>query len=226
MTTDDIKTVANTLAESKGSKLDLDTLLLHRIQEFCRESRFSWRRKTTTFNTTAGTADYNLASTTLLPTSTDAADLEQVESVSYVASITDVRPLHPVFDIETIEYWLSDTTQDVPAYYFMKPGTDLTLRLAKVPGGTYSIRVTYWAVPATTDGSSMVPLVPARFHGALVKGLKMDIWANAFGEGSSKYQTAQAEYMKAVEQAIEKSSWSIRREFRLRSVDRSIRSTR
>lgn len=226
MTIDQITDLANTQAESKGSTLDLRTMFLHRLQEFCREARFHWRRKTTTFTTTAGTADYDLSSTTLLPTSTDAADMEQIISVSYLASATDVRPLHPVFDIETIEYWLSDLTQDVPSYYFIKPGTDVTLRLAKVPGGAYSIRVTYWAIPATVENASTVPLVPARHHDALVKGLKMDIWENAFGEGSSKFQSAQASYQRAVQQAIEKNTWSTRRELRLRSVDRSIRSTR
>lgn len=219
MTTEEIQLLANSQAERKGSTLDLSGLLLLRVQDFCRAAHFDWRRKAGTLSTVAGTATYDLSATM--------SDMEEIIAVLYARTVTHVPELAPIQDPIAAELIRADTsTTGEPGGYLIEPGTFFTIRITPIPAGVYSLRIPYWAIPETFGASTAVPLVPAILHGALVKGLKMDIWANVYGESSTKYQIAKADYDNAVLDAIAKKNFNSGRVIQFKSRDSAIRSTR
>jgi hypothetical protein len=208
----------------KPKELDAHLCLLQVIQDYCKAHRFSWRRRSNTFSTTAATSTYDLSSSTLL----NRKDVEEIISVRYVKSVSDVQKLDFIEDAESVEEIQSSTTTGEPAAWAFDPtNPDDSILISPVPAGTYTMRVTYWAVPDLSDNESAtdVPLVPRKNHSTLQKLLETEFWRVIHGPENPKYQTAKANSDAAVEQDIEKARGTTRHKMQWLDDEDSVRST-
>lgn len=221
-----IQTV-HTLTENKGSNLGLETLYIHRLQKFCAEKRFWWRKKTFYFQTLPLEGSYDLTAITTVPSSAG-VEVEEFTKVVYVRSSTDLVELTPLFDdavqLEVIE---SELTGE-PGGFFVDPNSYQTLRFNLIPADIYKIRVTCWALPnpVLDNTNEVVPLVPGYLHHVIVDGLVMDVWRSVYGEQDPKYLTAKREYEAGVERAMAKSSFDASYAPSFKSREAAVRSTR
>lgn len=206
----------------KPKELDAHLCLLQVIQDYCKAHRFSWRRRSDTFSTVASTRSYDLSNSNIL----DAPDLEEIISVRYVASASDIRKVDFVEDAEAVEDLITSTTAGEPAVWAFDPD-DSDAIVLNLPAAAYTMRVTFWAVPDITDNEAAtdVPLVPRRNHSTLQKLLETELWRVIHGPENPKYQTAKANSDAAVEQDIEKARGTTRHTLRWMDDEDSVRST-
>lgn len=235
MTLDEIKELASGNTERKGEgQLNLDLLVAKSIQKVCGKKRFWWRKRTLTFTTTASTATYDLTSSSLATTPSNAGyDVEEIISVDYIRGAQDVVHLEPIFDEESQIAVLAAGETGEPGSYFNDIGSPGTLRFDKIPAGTYTIRVTFWAMPnigSTYGGveqtSGAVPLVPAGFHYVIVDRVEYDILRRLYGPTDPKVVSAKLEYEESLEDLMAKNSFDVHKTVSFASKETAVRSTR
>jgi hypothetical protein len=190
-----IKEMANRRTERRGEKtLDLDYELLDVIQDFCSRYYWYWRRLTAVLTTAPGVAVYNLAD----QNGANALNCEKIISAHYVRGTDDMCQLSIVTDAGEVSRIIEgeSTSSGEPSRILREPGYDSVVRIAPTPNAAYRVRIMFWALPsmATDALGETVPLVPARCHRILVRGLEANIFRYAIGEGAAKYTAAKQDY--------------------------------
>jgi hypothetical protein len=223
LTIDEITDQADVMTGRRAPKeLDKKTLLIQLIQEFCQEKRFFWRRKTVTFTTTSGTQAYDLTASA----GANAYDLDEIISLKYVKSTSEVWDVLPVFDAAAVAESLADTTTGEPGTYAAKDGSENQINIFPIPSGTYTLRLTYWAVPDIASVTTQaVPLVPKRYHRTLVFGLASVLAAAIIPADATKAQAMQQLYLSGLQKAIDHGEFDVTKRLQfLDGEDDAIRS--
>lgn len=191
--------LADRRTERRGSKtLDLNSEFVMALQFFCMELRWSWRRKLTVWNLTAGVWQYDLSASA---PGADAGDMQQIvkHGVRYYPNpnASSWGELTPMFE-RNLQSAASYQNQYAPSpapprQYFINPF--MVFNVTPVPDQNYPISIDYWAVPSIIDSlGEPIPLVPAFLHHVLLKRLEAQIFRYTLGEGAAKYQAAMGEY--------------------------------
>lgn len=170
------------------------------LQQFCGETRWSWRDKFVVMNMQAGVWQYDLGD----PTGANALDFHQFKKhgVRYYANPgnpTQWSEITPMYegDRQSSALYTNLSGLGIPApprQYFTQ--NFLTLCITPIPDSNYPMSLSYWAIPNVTLDSmdEQIPLVPAFLHHVLLKRLEAQIFRYTIGEGATKYQACMAEY--------------------------------
>jgi hypothetical protein len=207
--------------ERRGKTLDLKKELVIVAQEFCQERRWHWRKKSTAFNTAAGTEIYDLADQAGMAGLTCERVCKEGPKIFRTAS--DYVAMSAIFETDLQEIARENDGQDTPAQYFMD-GQD-QFRPVPVPNGIYKIRIPMWVLPDDSAMEEAITLVPAHLHHIVLKGLEARIFRFTLGEGSTKYTAAVAEYEKAVFKAGLSTDFAEGRVREWKSDEEAIRSS-
>jgi hypothetical protein len=222
------------LTEHKADqRVDFNNLFSQRLVKFCQEKQFWWRKSIFSIYTIANVPTYDFSQTGTdvngnpLP---GVLDWEQFIKAELWLNGQKMGELEPNFDIEDI----SDAQEQAPLYqgmpgqYCIEPGTLTTVRLMQCPDGAgYKAKFAYWQIPQPVDDSDndTIPLIPVRYHHALVTGLKMDITGFLYGEKADLYAVAQAEYMDSVAKAVARPDISSEKKLQFIVQEEGVRST-
>jgi hypothetical protein len=210
-------------------KLNLDQEFLALLQDFCSEYYWSWRKYSVGFDTTTGTQTYDIG-----PSDGSEFECEQLISVKVfpdpigpTGGGESWRRLVPLYDTDSMDYALEDTTQGPPAKYFPALGDPDSLFISPIPDNVYHLRATYWALPNSRYDAlpDQIPLVPAYLHRILAKGLEAQIYRFCLGEMSAQYSTAFAEYSDAKDRAALKRDFGTGKVREYTDPEHAIRST-
>lgn len=217
LTIDDIVKQANTRTENRAaSKLDLGFEFQAELQNFCRENRFWWLRKTAKFTTVVGTSTYDLSAAGL----DIAPDMAEIIGVYRFNSMNQIdAELVPIIDELTQEQCLENTVQGDVVNFFISPGTLQTIALGAPADNAVLLHVAYWAGFDINTGSdnTAVPLVPFWLHGGLVTILERRIFSYLYGQEDPRYEVADNQYKAFVEQAQRRPYWTVQKQRELRS---------
>jgi hypothetical protein len=183
------------LARTEGKAkhaLNLDLELLIVIQQFCQAAGWGWKQKKHAFNTVDGLAGYTLP-----------ADVDTIAAVHVFRAGEEPRKLAELFDQGSFINTDVLIQKGMPLNWYRKPSDELTLMLDPVPNDiVFAVTVSYDAVPVALPTDDVVPIVPAKHHKLLVKGLEKTILRYTLGEESAKYQTVSEEYAAEVAGAV------------------------
>lgn len=226
MNREDIITHVDALTEHRASRqIDMTRLFELRLQKFCQEKRYWWREKRGSFTTVAGTATYDLTSSSY----GDMDDIDELERVIWIESAAsgDFTELNLVIEPSYRLLASLQTTQDRPSAYFIEANTLRTLRLTPVPNEAKTVYVYYWAIPipAVDRPDGTIPLVPEQYHNCLIDGLKMDVFEFLYGVESPKYQAAVADYKNMVDKANSKNASSVQKRLQWISKEAAVSSS-
>lgn len=193
---------------------DFQAKLSQVAQEFCAEYRYWWRKKRLAFSTTAGTASYDFSGGTSSVTTVPAgagAYIEEITQIILIDSTGATVQINPVTDDTSIAQYEADTTQAQPSVW-MPDESSLSnvqaIRLGKIPNGTYSMKMFFWAMPnqAVDTSDDVIYIIPPFLHHVLQTGLEREVWRLAYGEQDARFVSAAQLYKKKVDAAKVKRS--------------------
>lgn len=201
MTRDSIIELADQWTERKGKQFNLQKMYEFAVAHVCKQNRFWWRKKLITFNMVIGTTTYDLTSITTTPALTETGIEEVIkwELVITPGTNPSIVKLTPIFDDEAIFTMLENTTNGQPSRYTMGVDAFQTLRVDP-PDSAYKTRMSFWAMPSFADDSTntIVPMVPAWHHNAIVECMAAQIFENVYGLQDVKTMTMQSRYQKTL----------------------------
>jgi hypothetical protein len=192
--------------------VNMERIYVNALQRVCAAARFEWRKKWVTFSTVAGTATYNLHSTSVVSGATE--EVDEIIGLYRIDSATEQPKLIPVFDPDEMVAIQHSTDSGEPTKWLLEPGTDATVHLWKKPNSVQTIRVLIWAIPNPSEDTLTIPLLPSRYHRVLQKVMEADVWRKLPGEGveSPNYVKAARDAEYDLAQMVEKVNFSTQKE--------------
>lgn len=186
--------------ESKG--IDERGIVIGCLQDLCEEKRWPWRRKWASFASVVGTSEYDLTDTAI---AADVAnDIEEIICITQYDTNQDLDPITSAKEMATARRL---TTRGAPDSYFLKPGTEGTVRLVNIPDAARTYDVVYWAIPNpdSDDSDNEIPLLPSKYHRVLLQYVTAMFWSLLPGEGIAGPNASQAYQMYRMQLELMKS---------------------
>lgn len=237
MTRDDIIELVDARTERKSKQVNLKQVYATRLVKIAKRYRFWWRKRYATWNAVPGTTLYDVsnlstsAPTNLLPTNafTEIA-VEEITGLFRVDNGTSNPPqigeLLPIVDALGFVDMQQNVIAGRPGRYLMDYSDYKTIRLDPLDA-TYPLILVFWAMPApaTDSASTVVPLIPPHYHDVIVDGMRMDVFADSYGENNQKTIKALKDYEEGLVDMIMRPQFSSQIATQFISVESVVRST-
>lgn len=209
--------------KNEGKGIDERGIVIDCLQDLCEEKRWPFRRKWASFSTVVGTSEYDLTDTTIAADVAD--DIEEIICITQYDTNLDLDPIISATEMATVRRM---TTRGTPSKYFLKPGTEGTVRLVNIPDAARTYDVVYWAIPnpGLDDTSDTIPLLPSKYHRVLLQYVTAMFWSLLPGEGIAGPNAAAAfqMYLRQLELMKSKGQFSTAEKREFKSKDRAVSS--
>jgi len=201
-----IEHVSKRTENRADDKIDLEMEFFLALDEFCSEQFFWWRKKRATFTTVIGTNTYDLSKVAPDFAQFDTAYLIKPDGITLDGEMTPITG--PTGQLKAS----LNTTQDVPASYFIDTNTSPQELMLQAPASVaQKILFTYWAIPMVTDTTEEdIPLVPNFLHWGLIYALERRVYEMLYGQEDPRYTVANARYEAFCEKAYAMPGWTTR----------------